>query len=98
MVLVATFDKCCATDYFKATVAMKPRPTSGYIWIGAGVRFLVDVNVAMPVFQETYVVPTIGIVLRYLDEYELLVTRRVAKQPETMHDGWLTELRESTDE
>jgi hypothetical protein len=76
---------------------MKPRPTNGYIWIGAGVRFLVDANSTTPVFPEEYIVPTIGIVLRYLDEYELLVTRRVAKQLEAMRDGWLIELSASSD-
>jgi hypothetical protein len=74
---------------------MEKRPTDGYIWIGTGVRYLTDCSMGYRVLGNDYVEGNIKGLLNLLEEYDMLVTARVAEKLTRMRDGWLAELAEA---
>jgi hypothetical protein len=77
---------------------VEKRTTNGYIWMGTSVRFLRDVTEGWPVFGEGFVVGNIENLCRYLSQYEMIVTTRVAEPFETFRQKAMAELAEAQGE
>jgi len=73
---------------------MEIRATSGYIYLGTAVRYLMDLDTGAQIHGDSLVLQNIDELQRFLVEYEFHVTRQVATSLISLRDEWAAEAAE----